>query len=197
MSVQYLAELVAYDLVGATTVTLRYCTGRGFVTAPSETPANTEYAPRLVQPLAVSRYAFAPGATAGRSVLGLGDLVLSNLDGALDALATDYAFDGRSLVIRRGTEGAAYPAGFPVVFTGTMEQVEVARERVVVRARDRAAELEVALQSTLYAGDNVLPDGLEGTADDLKGQPKPLAFGKVTNATLPCVNTSKIGRAHV
>jgi hypothetical protein len=189
---QYLAELTVYDIDGATTATLRYCTGRGFVTTPSETPANTIYEPRITQPLSVARHLFAPGATSGRSVIGIGDLVLQNADGLLDALATDYAFDGRALVIRRGTEGAAYPAGFPVVFTGTMEQVEVNRDTVVVRCRDRAFELDAPLQVTLYDGDNVLPDGLEGTADDLKGKPKPLAYGVVQNATLPCVNTAKL-----
>lgn len=190
--VQYLAELTAYDLDGATTVTLRYCTGKGFVTTPSETPANTVYEPRLTQPLVATRHMFAPGATSGRSVVGNGDLVLANDDGLLDDLSTDYAFDGRALVLRRGTEGAAYPAGFPVYATATMEQVEVGRDTVIVRVKDRAFALEQPLQPTLYAGDNVLPDGLEGTADDLKGKPKPLAFGVVKNATLPCVNTARL-----
>ena len=121
----YLAELTAYDLVGATTTTLRYATGAGHVTGPSETPANTIYDARVSQPVNVARHCFRPGATSGQSVVGFGELVLENGDGLLDDLASAYALDGRAITIRRGTIGAAYPAGFTTVFVGVMEQVEV------------------------------------------------------------------------
>jgi hypothetical protein len=187
----YLAELAAYELgVGATT--LRYANGRGLVTTPSETPANTEYNPRIRQPVNVARHCFAPRATSGRSVFAPGELVLKNGDGVLDDVLTDFALDGRTLTIRRGLPGAAYPGGFTTVFTGTMEQAEAKDDSVIVRVKDRAFALDVPLQATLYAGDNADGEGLEGTADDLKGKPKPLCFGVARNVAPPCVNTGKL-----
>lgn len=191
MTTVYVAEVAAYDTVGASAVTLYYAT-HGFTTGPSDTPAHTPVDGVVSQVLNVARHAFAPGATAGRSVVGFGDLRLQNGDGRLDALTTQYAVDGRTLTIRRGTLGAAYPSAFDTVFVGTMEQAEVGRDEVVVRVKDRTFALESAVQGTTFAGDNVLPDGLEGTAEDLKGKPKPLAFGVVKNATLPLVNSAKL-----
>ncbi|WP_328716773.1 hypothetical protein VO226_16100 [Halomonas elongata] len=43
-----------------------------------------------------------------------------------------------------------------------------------------------------YDGSNVLPDGLEGTEDDIAGEPKPQVWGEVRNATPVQVNTSKL-----
>ncbi len=187
----YLAEVAAYELgVGATT--LRYASGRGLVTTPSETPANTEYNPRIRQSVNVARHCFTPRATSGRNVFAPGELVLKNGDGVLDAVLDDYAVDGRTLTIRRGLPGAAYPGGFTTVFTGTMEQAEAKDDAVIVRVKDRSFALDVPLQTTLYAGDNTDGEGLEGTADDLKGKPKPLVFGTVKNVSPPMVNSGKL-----
>jgi hypothetical protein len=188
----YLVELSAYDIGGATTTTLRYANRRGHVTGPLETPANTVYRARVAQPINVARAAFRPGATSGRSVIGTGELLLHNEDGELDALLTDYALDGRTLTLRRGVEGAAYPSGFTTVGVYTMEQAEADGDRIRIRVKDPAFKLAQPLQETLYDGDNVAPDGLEGTPDDLKGKPKPWAAGVVRNATLPCVNEAKL-----
>ena len=184
----WLVEIVAYT--GAGTATLRYGSA-GHVTGPAETPASTVYDARLKQPADLRRFAFAAGATQGRSQIAAGDVLLENSDGALDALL-DYGFDGHAITLRKGTAGAAYPAGFPVVFTGTMEQAEFVGDVVRIRLKDTAFKLDVPLQATTFAGDNVLPAGLEGVAGDLKGVPKPLLFGVVKNVAPPCVNTAKL-----
>jgi hypothetical protein len=187
----YIAEVTAFDPSIPGTRVLRYSTGQGHTTRPAETPANAYYDPRIAQPALVRRDLFDAGTTAGQSRIGYGDLVLLNEDGALDELL-NYAFDGREIVIRQGPVGAAYPGGFDTILVGTMEQPEVARSTVTIKVRDRQAELETPLQATKYAGDNVLPDGLEGVADDLKGKPKPLLFGNVANISIPCVNSAKL-----
>lgn len=186
----YLAELTVYDPGIAGTRTLYYSTGAGFVTTPSDTPANTVFSPRISEPINVKRDVFASGATGGASRPSFGELVLINEDGALDALV-DYAFDGRAIVVRVGPKGAAYPGGFTTVFSGTMEQPLVTMRTVNIRVRDRQYLLDVPLQATKYAGDNALPDGLEGVSD-LVGKPKPICYGKVLNVAPPCVNTSKL-----
>jgi hypothetical protein len=188
--VHYIAELTVYDPAIAGIRTLRYSTV-GFATRPTESPPDTHYDERLLQPAVLRREMFSAGATQGRSRVGYGDLVLANGDGALDALV-GYGFDGRPITIRRGDVGAVYPSGYTTVLVGTMAGVEVNFATITVKLRDRQAEVEIPLQTTKYAGDNALPDGLEGTPDDLQGKPKPLCFGKVVNVAPPCVNTAKL-----
>lgn len=186
----FLVEMVAYDSSIPGTKTLRYTSGRRFITGPSEVPANTIYDPRVIQPALMRRDMFGAGTTTGRSDTGVGELILANGDGGLDDLL-DYGLDGRSITIRYGDEDAAYPGGFITLLVATMEQVEVGVETVRVKIRDKQSDLDVPIQSTKYAGNNVLPDGLEGT-DDLQGKPKPLLFGKVRNIRPPLVNTSRL-----
>jgi hypothetical protein len=191
VSTLYLVEFEAFNPATQAVETLRYATGRGHTTGPAETPANTHYDARVQQPAVMRRDMFGAGITGGPSRVGFGDLVLLNGDGALDTLK-NYGVGRRSMTIRRGTPGAAYPSGFPVMLVATMEGMEVGRETVTIRLRDRQLETQVPLQETKYRGTNQLPHGVEGVADDLKGKPKPVCLGAVTNISPPCVNTSKL-----
>ena len=188
--VEYLVELVAYDPALPGTRTLRY-SDVGKVTGPAETPANTEYDGVLWEPGDIRRAIAEDGSLFGRAKIAIGELMLTNKDGALDGLA-DYGFDGRAATIRRGAPGAAYPGGYPSQYVGTMDDVDVTNDRVRVRLRDNAFALDIPLQTTKYDGDNALPAGLEGVAGDLKGKGKPLLFGQGFNIPAPCVNTSKL-----
>jgi hypothetical protein len=62
---------------------------------------------------------------------------------------------------------------------------------IIVGLRDRQYIFDKPVLTERYAGDNVPPDGVEGTADDIKGQVKPRTYGKVFNVTPPMVNASK------
>jgi hypothetical protein len=186
----FLMELVAYAPLIEAAVTLRYSSPVGFITGPAETPANTLYEPRLLTPMPVKRDLFDSGATSGRSRIDYGDVELLNGDGALDALLT-YGY-GRAVTIRKGTVGAAYPAGFTTIFDGTAIGVEGSGDRLRVKLRSGQLSLEQPFQTTKYAGNNSLPAGLEGVAEDLKGKPKPVCLGTVLNVAPPQVNTSKL-----
>jgi hypothetical protein len=186
----FLAVLEAYDPTAGATTTL-YFASKGFVTGPSDTPANTFFDGRILQPATMRRDMFASGTTMGRSRGSIGDMSLANPDGALDYLL-DYGFDGRRIWLYYGDESGTFPTDFDVLLVGTMEQLEVGRDTVTAKLRDRQAEVDVPLQTTLYAGDNALPDGLEGVATDLLGKPKPVCYGVVKNIAPPCVNTSKL-----
>lgn len=186
----HLAEITVFDpSIGATRVL--YFATEGVTTRPSEIPASQYYDGKISQAATMRRDAFDVGTTSGRSRVGIGDLALENGDGALDVLLT-YAFDGWPIKIRWGARGAAYPAGFPVKLQATMEQPVFGPSTVTIKLRSRDVELDVPLQSTMYLGDNALPDGLEGTASDHKGKPKPVCLGAVTNISPPCVNTTKL-----
>lgn len=184
--VEYLVELEAHN--GTSVVTLRY--GRfGRTTLPGDTPAHTEYSPRLVSAGRIRRAILGDGTQFGRAQIAVGEILLSNADGALDGLA-GYGFDGRTATVKRGLPTTAL-ASFETVFVGTMEDVELTADTMRVRLRDNARLLDVPLQTTLYAGDNALPDGLEGV-DDLEGKPKPLLFGQARNIPAVPVNTAKL-----
>lgn len=188
----FLAELTAYDRVSGTTRVIRVANGNGFTTSPSETPADTFYAPCIKQAIDVSRTMFSGGNTSGRSTTPVGDLVLNNLDGALDDLR-DVVLSGRDVTLWRTTvHHPSYPGDF-VAFSGTMGVPRFSSTEVRIPLRDwQQALANTPLQTTTYAGDNVLPDGLEGVAEDLKGKPKPVLLGgPVRNISPPCVNTPK------
>lgn len=188
----YLIDIVAAVDSAGTTTTLRYCSGDGFTTKPSETPANTFYDPRVKQPALMTRNIYSSGTTTGQSSVGYGEVVLVNTDGGLDALI-DYGFDGRAITIRYGLDNAAYPSGFTTVFTGTMEQADFRWKEISINIKDRQAEFaSKKLQTSKYAGDNALPNGLEGVEGDIKARPKPVCYGKVYNVQPPMVNTSRL-----
>jgi len=160
----YLVEMVAAIDAAGTTTTLRATTAAHYATRSTDTPANTQYLPRVK--------------TAG--------LFRRDLDAWLD-----YAFDGRECRILAGEEGAAY-ADFVLVLKGTMDQIQAdGLHTLTVRIRDRLHELDKPIQSTAYLGNNSLPAGLEGV-EDLKGKLKPRAYGNCVNISPPCVNTSRL-----
>ena len=188
----FLVEITAYTSSAGTSV-LRYSSGEGLVTGPSETPANTVYEPRLKNPGNFQRFLYRKYATGGASEIGKGNVILNNADGELDVLL-DYGFDGRQIVIRSGPDaGGDYPADFPVLYTATMEQVEFNWTEVTIRLRDRQAEVaNKYVVEDKFLGTNILPAGVEGTADDYKGDFKPFLYGTVYNIPVPCVNTSRL-----
>lgn len=185
-------EITAYDPVEADERTLYFATGDGFCTAPTDTPANMHFSPRVIEAGNFGRFVIDPNLTDGRARASAGEVVLANADGGLDALAA-YGLDGRRLVIRRGRPGTAYPGAWTTVLTGTMEQAEFTWRELRVLIRDRQAEVaSKTYQETKYAGTNSLPNGVEGVEGDLKGRPKPRLHGKVRNIAPPLVNTSKL-----
>lgn len=167
-------------------------TGRGFVTAPTDFPANTIYRPRVVQPGNWRRSLWSPGSTFGRSEVGYGIVEFNNADGYYDVLQR-WALDKGRIVIRRGSKGAAFPNAWTTVLVATIDGHEFTQRTVKFHLRDRQAEVaDVVLNEETFAGDNVLPDGYEGTDDDIAGRNKPIGYGKIRNGKLIIVNTSKL-----
>lgn len=186
----YLVEITAYDPDIPGTTTLRYTSGTGMMTRPSETPANAWFDPRLQEPISFRRTMFSNARVTGGGTVGTGDIVLNNQDQAL-AYLRDLGIDGRDVVVRVGPQGAAYPSGYTTFLTGTAEQVEVGARTVTIRLRDKLQLLAQPVQATLYAGTNAAGSGAEGTADDIKNQRKPLLFGVRDQLTPLLVNAQK------
>jgi len=170
---KYLLILKPYDLDAAGELTL-YFSGEGFVTEPTDTPANTVFEPRLVEPISFSRSMFSSGKIGGLSVPGFGELVLTNADGGLDAWA-DYGWDGRSVELRVGEAGADLQYYF-TIFQGQSKSIEFDDLFIRVILRDNQNDFTVDYPDTLYAGTG----GNEGSSD-LANKPKPHCYGEVYN----------------
>ena len=186
-----ISTISAYNVAGAAPVTLYFAT-QGYVSGGADSPANTFYEARIQQPANIERNCFSGNATGGATTVGHGELVLVNTDGGLDYLL-DYAFAGHSITIQIGTIEAweASPT-WTTLITGLMEQAEFSWGQVTIKVRDKQQDLAKPLQQNKYGGTNVLPAGVDGTANDLKDQTKPMVFGRVYGITPPCVNTSKL-----
>lgn len=149
-------------------------------------PAHYYYELRLVQPALFQVRANTGPLLSGGGRTSIGQVELLNTDGGLDYLA-DYAVDGRTMTVRKIDGGSAV-----VYLTATVERMTFSGGRVTFTLRDPLAMLDDAIATDLYAGNNTLPNGVEGTADDIGGTRKPLVFGSVVNATPVLVNTSKL-----
>jgi hypothetical protein len=176
---------------GPGTRVLRFASGRGRTTGPTDTPPHVHFAPRLQQPVNFSRTLFSNARITGGASVGAGEIVLNNTDQALASLRS-LGLDGRDITVRVGAQDAPYPSGFTTFLTGTAEQVEIGARTATIRLRDRLQLLSLPLQANRYAGGNVLPSGAEGTADDIKGQPKPLLYGRRYQVPPVLVNTAKL-----
>jgi hypothetical protein len=179
----YLAEITAYDPGTSAIITYRFASGLGYDNA------GTFHAPRIENP-ALFRRDMGGEVIGGRMSNSPGELTLINNDGGLNAMADDY-FDGRTLTLKVGDPDMAY-ASFATILVATIETVAIERRRVSVRLRSRAIALDTPFSSVKYAGTNALPLGIEGTADDIKGQSKPRIFGRIALMPPVLVNTSKL-----
>lgn len=179
----FLAEIQGYDPATSSVITWRFSSGKGYDNA------GVYYKPRIENPARFSRSMSVDG-VGGKQSTSYGELTLINLDNELNDLANDF-FDGRTLTIKRGKQTDSY-ASFSTILVSTVESVAMERERVSVRLRDRTYLLDKPFDTTKYDGSNTLPNGFEGTADDIKGQSKPRIFGRIALMTPVLVNTSKL-----
>ena len=185
----YLVEVTGAAAGGAITI-FRYGT-EGYVTLPTDTPANTYWEGRVKTPGLLRQSMFSSGRTSGESEVGYGVIELVNNDGALDHLI-DYAFDGWPLKIYTLEDENAPFSSAVVRFSGTMEQAEFDDTLMVLRVRDLMQSLDKPIQTVTYAGTNVGASGLEGSSDSLKGKVKPLTFGTVFNVAPAQANTTAL-----
>lgn len=169
----------------AQTVTLRYATAT-YMTWPSDTPPKTQYEARVINPGLLRSEL--PAGFAGAVTSSYGEIVLNNTDGALGDLAY-YGLDGQPFRVLAGHDELDY-GGFNELMLGTMQQATVDRTQVRIRLAGRDAALDRPLLSARYLGNNVLPAGLEGSAE-MADKPKPLLVGRAYGLQPPCVNTAR------
>lgn len=193
----YLVEIEHYDPVSDVTTTL-YASSHRIRPFPPDDPdrPNQVYEPRVIDPGNFTRQMFSGLSLFTPSQGNGGTVVLANADGVLDSLFR-HIFNGRTLRILLATDTPTYWSSYRTVMLGTMDQAAFSfsssqPSQIVFRVRDRKTLLNKPIQLTKFLGNNALPDGVEGNADDLKGKPKPRCYGRVFNVSPPLVNTSKL-----
>lgn len=183
-----LAEITAaVDATG--TPRTFYVSSGSYRTKPSDTPANINFVPAMTDPGSLGVNVYGDGRTSGQGSLQIGQLQLANNAGDFDSWI-QYGFDGRRVVLRLYVAGTPY-AAMPILFTGTVDgPPEVTRQTLTLRLKDKMQVLEVPACPNVYGGSNVLPNGIDGTVNDLKGKRRPRVYGVALNITPDMVNTS-------
>lgn len=144
---------------------------------------------RVSQPGLLQRAMYRGGGTRGDINIDSGVIQLANADGALDPL-WDYAFDGQPWKL---WDYSAYTGVVHAgVDEGAIEQATFSDDKITFNVRSFSHVLDEQLLANVYLGNNSLPNGIEGTANDIKGQSKPLCAGINKNITPVLVNTSKL-----
>lgn len=189
----WLVELDARDPVTGLLARQTWASSPGLQTRPTESPPLAIYEPRVIDPGNVETHMFSPGATLGGASTARGIIRLNNADFSLDRLATLICDDG-AVTVRRGIQGGRYPADFPIQQVGRCRRVRFADLVVELEWTDaQAAVFERELAGGRYGGTNTLPDGLDGSKDDLAGSAIPELWGDPGwRLPLSCCNTARL-----
>ena len=155
-----------------------------FITGTADLPADTPFRGTLQQALDYSRTISGDDGFSGFAS-GQGSMSVLNLDGRYDFLPQFYALDGRDQEIRIGTKDVPYRHWF-TIFKGTAAGFHL-DDMLYVDLQDYGHKLDVPLQPNLFAGTG----GKEG-GDDLKGKPKPRAYGYCENVTPVLVDAATL-----
>ncbi len=150
--------------VGASVVT-RYLSNRGYVTSPTDTPANTSYIPKIVGGIKYTQSMSLDGSVS----VNFGDLELNNSDGALDSWLDDY-WANRPLKIYLGD--VRWPrAEFRQVVSGVTVGIDSRnRDRVNLKLSDKMQRLNNPVTDVTIGGSTQLSESLV-----------PLCFGECHN----------------
>lgn len=170
-----------------------YLSDRGLTNAPSGTPANQIFEPRLIEPLGGRFDMFDRLTTYGGTNTGFAELRINNNDGVFDWLLTDYTVNGSEVHVYIGDESAnVFPTQFQLVQLCRAVLATADDKEIRVEIRDKIKLFDKPLLPNKYLGNNALPAGAEGTKDDLKDRRKPRVYGKVENIAPYYVNTSRL-----
>lgn len=167
----FVAEItMAVDAAG-TLETHLACSGEGFATRPTDTPANVAVPPTLIDPGSLRREMFSGDRVFGAVRPAFGEVVLYNSDGRYDAWE-HHGFDGRDFVLRWGPVGGAYPADFTTVVICTVDGITLTEANASLRLRDSSQLLDKPFLKDAFTGVST-PEG--GAA--MKGVPKRRTIG--------------------
>lgn len=145
--------------VDAVTVDPHYVATSGFTSSPGDTPANTHMSARLKSPGTFAQELFSSARNSGAVKPSFGEIVILNEDGAYDEWI-DFGTAGGKVTVYMGEVGAAFPAGFDVLFVAYIGNVVADFTEVRLRLRDRSFRLDRPVVTETFSGNG----DLEGPA---------------------------------
>lgn len=180
---------MAVDAAG-TLQTHLACSGEGFATRPTDTPANTAVPPTLIDPGSLRREMFSGDRVFGAVRPAFGEVVLYNGDGRYDSWE-HHGFDGRDCVLRWGPVGGAYPADFAAVVICTVEGITLTETEARLRLRDNTVLLDKPFLKDTFTG---LSPGEGSNIPSLKGNVKHRYIGATPWVGVPQLVSDHSGR---
>lgn len=178
-------------LAGASTDQYFLYSSGDFITKGTDTYPNVAADARLLHPGTYERHFWTPGQTINRSSVSLGYIQVANGDGVYDFLL-DASIDGRNIIVRYGYNDLPV-SSLTQLFWGIGSTIEVDGDTLHLNLKDFLSDMwDKPLQPVRFAGNNSLPNGFEGTANDIGGKFKPILIGDAMNFEPPCVNTSAL-----
>lgn len=186
MATEPIASIRAADLAPSG---FRYFSDQGFIEDTADDPI---IAPRrLIEPYTFEAEIPIPGGLDSRGSFGFGSIQIANADGALDDLAARSSWTGQSVEllvggtyhVGRSSERTLTPDEWGPIFSGICNSIEYDQDVIDLGIRAPGAGLAADLNASAYTGDG----DFEGD-DNIKGRPKPRAFGMVRNYAPPEVN---------
>lgn len=161
-----------------TSVATIVASDRGWIEEPGDTGAQSVYPPRMLEPPVVERFIPVYPSDGRRAQIDAGELRFTNVDGALDSIAGEWAVAGRRVkLIRAPHRRPRHAARSTWVEVASLRASEAFEGTDTLRMplRSAAADLLVAANN-LYAGTG----GTEGSTE-AEGIAKPRVFGFVRN----------------
>ncbi|CAI8742859.1 conserved protein of unknown function [Methylococcus capsulatus] len=176
--------LQEFDYYDGSEKTLYLTYGAGY-----DNDAGIFYRPAIIQPANYSRDASLLQ-FGGRTSSSYGETTIANGDGYFDYLNGAY-FEGREMRMYTLEDGQPYSSRV-LVMRAIIDAVDWKMSEISFRLTDNSKSLDKPLQPNKYGGTNALPNGIDGTPDDIKGQSKPRIYGRISLMGGVEVNTSKL-----
>lgn len=188
---KYAVALNYYNPADQSIGALYFCTENGFIFPEYDNSFQTSidvsgmwFEPRLKQPCNFGTAMPFITSSSGGSV---GEVELVNNDGALDYMAY-YDYDGRDLYL---FGIASDDVSIYLLGSFILEQLKCGMQTITCVIRDRLYYLETDFQLNKFLGNNIAPDGVEGS-ESLKDKPKPFLVGNCYAISPILVNASKL-----
>ena len=183
MSAIVIAIAVGVRVAGSPSPQTYYFANDGFYSSSSDTPANTYFDGRITNDPEFTKEVNCIFWGGGESKVGFGSIDLINGDGQLDAWAA-YSVRDEPITIKRGTAGQLYGSQMSTIAIGILDRIEFVGEEIVrLHLADKAARLELPVQTAVYSGT------VSNTA--ARARPRPLVFG--TALSVPVIQPETTG----
>lgn len=183
----FLVEVAPGDAVTPGGVMLRF-SDVGYITKPSDSPANTPYPPRLNVVLNYQTEVPRPGFQKSAGSVSFGVIEFSNQDGEYDEFIS-YSWGKRQLDV---LAGGKFWVGTPDERELEYDEFGLVYRGQVNKISQRSGVIGIILQQSILArlNTNIQTNLYTSAAGDNEDKPKPLCYGECYNVPPPLVDAA-------